>query len=182
METPYLIAIVIGSAVIGAVAYYFYSRAADDDDRPVIIVRGGSVELVQQTQEWELDPKDSKKGRPKQPNGGHVTGFMVTFDPADAGGTTGCPALPVVGGSLDIEYQPALVESKREHVFFNSISNGHKNEPWIIAPEGMTLSPNKKMLIHRDGDHGAIVSVTINYANASLKCAPSKQFEVKPLR
>jgi len=81
-----------------------------------------------------------------------------------------------------------VIGSKREHVFFNSVQNGIKNEPVITAPDVLKLSANKKILIHRDGDQGSIVSVTVEYGpNATQKCTPvngrfAGEIKVKPLR
>jgi hypothetical protein len=158
---------------------------SDDDDRSRIIVRSGSIDFEQDVA-WEYESStDKKKAHPVQPNGAAVTGFMVEFDRTDISGTS-CPQVPVVGDSVDFEYQPSGGSS--ETVSIGAKLLGGKNAPLVTAPGDMTVDnggSQKKLTYGAPG--GSIASVTVHYRQASQKCTPNggkftNKIDVKPLR
>jgi len=180
------VSVTVAALLIGLAGCRAFRANSDSEDRSRIIVRSGSIDFEQDV-DWEYDGgTDKKKALPKQPNGASVIGFQVTFAKQDIDGTS-CPAVPVVGDSVEFEYQPSTGPS--EKVRLETKLSGSKNTPLISAPGDMTIDNggSKKKLTFGSSGGGSIVSVTVNYGSATLKCTPNsgkftKEIEIRPLR
>ena len=188
-DARFVVAAAVAAAVAGAAAaaLYFWKLQRIDEDRAVIIVRKGSVELELSSKEWKLDNGNAKKARPQQPQGAHVTDYMVQFVASDMVGGS-CPAVPLVGESVEISYKPTETSTEIVKIGREQIGGSSKFEPVVEAPANMTVdAANNKKLIHGSTGVGSIASVKITYGSSSVTCTPGANgfasgVTVRPLR
>jgi hypothetical protein len=102
---------VVSAGILVAAATAYLKLGAGDEDRPPIIVRSGSVTIeggdpldAQHWKKW-VSAGDKRHYNPDHNNGAKVKYFAVQIANADnSAQSPACPALPVLGTVVSVEY------------------------------------------------------------------------------
>jgi hypothetical protein len=172
VSTRVKIAVVVGIAVVAAALTVFIIRilGSGDEDRPPIVVRSGSVYVdggesnSTNWKPWKQKGADKKQWQPDHGNGASARNFSVTiaYSNSASAPSTPCPALPLVGTKVTVEY--TTDGGVKSQLVVNLDTQGSKKIPLVTAPADMTQNAGSGSTpdqIVYDPGAGIISNVTV---------------------
>jgi hypothetical protein len=169
MSRAQITALVTGTFLVTAFAGIglFFTVGSGDQDRPPIIVRGGSIYLDGGTPtDWKpwQEHGNKKTWQPDQSHGASTKNFAVTVSNSNgpAAPTSPCPALPIIGTTVTIEYTTNA--GVKSNLRIGRADSGSKKVPQVDAPADLTRTPGSGSTPDRityDPGAGYISNVTI---------------------